>query len=40
MGSVHNLEFIPAKENDSKKTKCSVTKEELIKLYANGKNQV
>lgn len=40
MGSIYNLEFIPAKENDSKKTRCSITKEELRKLYGNGENKI
>lgn len=29
IGNIHNLEMLPAKENMSKATKCSITKEEL-----------
>lgn len=34
IGSIHNLEMIPAIENVSKKEKCSISKEELYK-YIN-----
>ena len=40
IGSVHNLEFIPAKENDSKKTNCSIDKEELLKLYGAHQSKI
>ena len=32
IGSIHNLEFIPARENISKGTNCSITLEELEAL--------
>jgi len=32
IGSINNLEFIPWKDNMTKRTKCSITKEELLKL--------
>jgi len=35
IGSFVNLEVIPFEENSKKKRKCSITKEELIKLYEN-----
>lgn len=33
IGNIVNLKMLPAKENCSKKSKCSITKEELIKRY-------
>ena len=30
IGNIVNLEFIPWQENVKKRTKCSITKEELI----------
>lgn len=33
IGSIHNLEFIPWMENQIKKTNCSISKEELLRLY-------
>jgi hypothetical protein len=40
MGSIHNLEFIESINNDSKKRKCSITKEKLLELYGNSKNKI
>lgn len=37
IGSIYNLEIIPAKINCSKRAKCSITKEFLIKEYNEGK---
>jgi DNA-directed RNA polymerase subunit RPC12/RpoP len=33
IGSIHNLEILPEKENIIKRTNCSITLEELTKLY-------
>ena len=33
IASIHNLEFIPFKENCSKRDKCSITIEELFRLF-------
>ena len=39
IGSVINVEIIPSKINSSKKEKCSITKQQLIKEYAKFKEK-
>jgi hypothetical protein len=38
IGSIINLELLPASENCSKKCKCSISREELLEKYSNHEN--
>jgi len=37
IGSIVNLEILPARLNNSKKEKCSITKKQLFQQYENFK---
>jgi hypothetical protein len=39
IGSIYNLEFIPMPQNASKRDRCSISLEQLLQEFNNGKNQ-
>lgn len=40
IGNICNLEFIPSKENSSKKEKCSISLEELMESFFSNSNSI
>lgn len=40
VGSVYNIEMLYHKDNIKKNSKCSITKEELLKAYYDGQNKI
>lgn len=40
LGSVYNIEMLYHKDNIKKNSKCSITKEELLKSYYDGQNKI